>query len=30
VSYIEPIDEPACGYVLPCCAIPETDCRLDL
>ena len=30
VSYIEPIDEPDEGYVLPCCAIPETDCRLDL
>jgi MOSC domain-containing protein YiiM/ferredoxin-NADP reductase len=30
VSYIEPIDEPECGYVLPCCAIPETDCRLEL
>jgi MOSC domain-containing protein YiiM/ferredoxin-NADP reductase len=30
VSYVEPIDEPAAGYVLPCCAIPETDCRLDL
>ncbi len=30
VSYVEPIDEPDGGYVLPCCAIPETDCRLDL
>jgi ferredoxin-NADP reductase len=30
VSYVEPIDEPAAGYVYPCCAIPETDCRLDL
>jgi MOSC domain-containing protein YiiM/ferredoxin-NADP reductase len=30
VSYVEPIDEPDAGYVLPCCAIPETDCRLDL
>lgn len=30
VSYVEPIDEPEAGYVLPCCAIPETDCRLDL
>jgi MOSC domain-containing protein YiiM/ferredoxin-NADP reductase len=30
VSYIEPIDEPDAGYVLPCCAIPQTDCRLDL
>jgi ferredoxin-NADP reductase len=30
VSYLEPIDEPDDGYVLPCCAIPETNCRLDL
>ena len=30
VSYVEPIDEPETGYVLPCCAIPKTDCRLDL
>jgi MOSC domain-containing protein YiiM/ferredoxin-NADP reductase len=30
VSYVEPIDEPAEGYVFPCCAIPQTDCRLDL
>jgi MOSC domain-containing protein YiiM/ferredoxin-NADP reductase len=30
VSYVEPIDEPDAGYVLPCCAIPETDVRLDL
>lgn len=30
VSYIEPVDEPDDGFVLPCCAIPETDCRLDL
>jgi MOSC domain-containing protein YiiM/ferredoxin-NADP reductase len=30
VSYVEPIDEPEAGYVLPCCAIPQTDCRLDL
>lgn len=30
VSYVEPIDEPDAGYVFPCCAIPETDCRLDL
>ena len=30
VSYVEPIDEPEHGYVLPCCAIPVTDCRLDL
>jgi MOSC domain-containing protein YiiM/ferredoxin-NADP reductase len=30
VSYVEPIDEPGDGYVFPCCAIPETDCRLDL
>jgi uncharacterized protein len=30
VSYVEPIDEPERGYVYPCCAIPETDCRLDL
>jgi MOSC domain-containing protein YiiM/ferredoxin-NADP reductase len=30
VSYVEPIDEPEAGYVLPCCAIPLTDCRLDL
>jgi MOSC domain-containing protein YiiM/ferredoxin-NADP reductase len=30
VSYVEPIDEPDDGYVFPCCAIPETDCRLDL
>jgi MOSC domain-containing protein YiiM/ferredoxin-NADP reductase len=30
VSYVEPIDEPEDGYVYPCCAIPETNCRLDL
>ena len=30
VSYVEPVDEPESGYVLPCCAIPETDCRLEL
>lgn len=30
VSYVEPIDEPDVGYVLPCCAVPETDCQLDL
>ena len=30
VSYVEPVDEPDGGYVLPCCAIPATDCRLDL
>ena len=30
VSYVEPIDEPGAGYVYPCCAIPETDCRLDM
>ena len=30
VSYVEPMDEPAEGYVLPCCAIPMTDCQLDL
>jgi MOSC domain-containing protein YiiM/ferredoxin-NADP reductase len=30
VSYVEPIDEPDAGYVYPCCAIPEADCRLDL
>ncbi len=30
VSYVEPIDEPEQGYVFPCCAIPETNCRLDL
>jgi MOSC domain-containing protein YiiM/ferredoxin-NADP reductase len=30
VSYVEPIDEPETGYVYPCCAIPETDCRLDM
>ena len=30
VSYTEPVDEPDDGFVLPCCAIPETDCRLDL
>jgi MOSC domain-containing protein YiiM/ferredoxin-NADP reductase len=30
VSYVEPIDEPEAGYVYPCCAIPETDCRLDM
>jgi hypothetical protein len=30
VSYTEPVDEPGDGFVLPCCAIPETDCRLDL
>jgi MOSC domain-containing protein YiiM/ferredoxin-NADP reductase len=30
VSYVEPIDEPEAGYVFPCCAVPQTDCRLDL
>lgn len=30
VRYVAPIDEPDEGYVFPCCAIPETDCRLDL
>ena len=30
VSYVEPIDEPEAGYVLPCCTIPQSDCRLDL
>ncbi len=30
VSYVEPIDEPEAGYVYPCCAIPETNCRLDM
>ncbi len=30
VSYVEPIDEPEAGYVLPCCAIPQSECRLDL
>jgi MOSC domain-containing protein YiiM/ferredoxin-NADP reductase len=30
VSYVEPIDEPEAGYVYPCCAIPETDCRLEM
>jgi MOSC domain-containing protein YiiM/ferredoxin-NADP reductase len=30
VSYVEPIDEPEPGSVFPCCAIPETNCRLDL
>lgn len=30
VSYVEPIDEPDAGYVFPCCAIPQTDCWLDL
>ena len=30
VSYVEPVDEPESGYVLPCCAIPETDCRLEM
>jgi uncharacterized protein len=30
VSYVEPIDEPDAGYVLPCCAVPQTDCQLDL
>jgi MOSC domain-containing protein YiiM/ferredoxin-NADP reductase len=30
VTYVEPIDEPDAGYVYPCCAIPEADCRLDL
>jgi uncharacterized protein len=30
VSYVEPIDEPGNGFVFPCCAIPETNCRLDL
>jgi MOSC domain-containing protein YiiM/ferredoxin-NADP reductase len=30
VSYVEPVDEPDTGYVLPCCAIPQSDCRLDL
>ena len=30
VGYVEPIDEPERGYVYPCCAIPQTDCRLDM
>jgi MOSC domain-containing protein YiiM/ferredoxin-NADP reductase len=30
VSYVEPVDEPDAGYVYPCCAVPEADCRLDL
>jgi MOSC domain-containing protein YiiM/ferredoxin-NADP reductase len=30
VSYVEPIDEPDAGYVYPCCAVPQTDCRLDM
>jgi MOSC domain-containing protein YiiM/ferredoxin-NADP reductase len=30
VSYVEPIDEPEDGYVFPCCAVPQTNCRLDL
>ena len=30
VTYVEPVDEPESGYVLPCCAVPETNCRLDL
>ena len=30
VSYVEPIDAPETGYIYPCCAIPETDCRLDI
>jgi MOSC domain-containing protein YiiM/ferredoxin-NADP reductase len=30
VSYVEPIDEPEAGYIYPCCAIPQTDCRLDM
>jgi MOSC domain-containing protein YiiM/ferredoxin-NADP reductase len=30
VRYVEPVDEPDEGFVFPCCAIPETDCRLDL
>jgi MOSC domain-containing protein YiiM/ferredoxin-NADP reductase len=30
VSYVEPIDEPEAGYVYPCCAIPQADCRLDM
>jgi MOSC domain-containing protein YiiM/ferredoxin-NADP reductase len=30
VSYVEPVDEPDTGYVLPCCTIPQSDCRLDL
>jgi len=30
VKYVEPVDEPGGGDVFPCCAIPETDCRLDL
>jgi MOSC domain-containing protein YiiM/ferredoxin-NADP reductase len=30
VSYVEPIDEPDEGYVFPCCAIPQTDCQLNL
>ena len=30
VGYVEPIDEPETGYVYPCCAIPETNCRLEM
>jgi MOSC domain-containing protein YiiM/ferredoxin-NADP reductase len=30
VGYVEPIDEPGAGYVYPCCAIPETNCRLEM
>jgi MOSC domain-containing protein YiiM/ferredoxin-NADP reductase len=30
VSYVEPIDEPGDGYIFPCCAIPQTDCRVNL
>jgi MOSC domain-containing protein YiiM/ferredoxin-NADP reductase len=30
VSYVEPIEEPDSGFLFPCCAIPQTDCRLDL
>jgi ferredoxin-NADP reductase len=30
VRYVDPIDEPDAGYVLPCCAVPHTDCQLDL
>jgi MOSC domain-containing protein YiiM/ferredoxin-NADP reductase len=30
VGYVEPIDEPEAGYVYPCCAVPQTDCRLDM
>jgi MOSC domain-containing protein YiiM/ferredoxin-NADP reductase len=30
VGYVEPIDQPETGYVYPCCAIPETNCRLEM